>query len=253
MKAISKFKGLLSKDSASTPSDRSREAAPRGRSLDTEKKQAERTNREHAAAVLRERERLLETRSKQGSWQSLPGEKGHAHDPTDVEPLFLGIGTGSMDEFSSPKTETPSVTDIVSDSPTAVDFNVYDRAFEAEIERIKRSTSRRKATGPLYHTRHLEEKRKYRTDDGVTVCLALSPSPSLSPFKSRAVVPGSIVRHRLTDSLVDGFVAESNACPDASCSNTTAHSKPTGCCHEANGRPQKAGRDIGLVRLGNNT
>jgi [calcium/calmodulin-dependent protein kinase] kinase len=59
--------------------------------------------------------------------------------------LLLGIGTGGIDDFSS--SEQPPAADIVSDSPTVVDFNVYDRAFEAEVERIKRSTSRRGAAG----------------------------------------------------------------------------------------------------------
>ncbi|KAH6624315.1 kinase-like domain-containing protein [Chaetomium sp. MPI-SDFR-AT-0129] len=80
-------------------------------------------------------------------------------------PPHLGIGTGGIDDFPSPNgaphpssandnnttnnnnTTTNSSEDaatyVVSDSPTVVDFNVYDRAFEAEVERIKRSTSRR--------------------------------------------------------------------------------------------------------------
>ncbi len=56
---------------------------------------------------------------------------------------------------------------MVSDSPTAVDFNVYDAAFDAEIERIKRSSSRKGppgmrgrgsvgGPGPIYQTRFRE-------------------------------------------------------------------------------------------------
>ncbi|KAH8895063.1 CMKK2 protein [Thozetella sp. PMI_491] len=177
MKAISKFKGLLRQDSTSSISRGRQEiSSEHDNSSQTtaSKVENERSTSEHAAAVLRERERFFATASSRGSWQSLPGEKGHAHDPTDVEPLFLGIGTGSMDEFSTPQPEpTEPVADIVSDSPTAVDFNVYDRAFEAEVERIKRSSSRRKGTGTLYHTKHLHGKDRYQSDESVTVRLQI--------------------------------------------------------------------------------
>lgn len=50
----------------------------------------------------------------------------------EQETRFLGIGTGARDDFAMDEA-TP---DIVSDSPTAVDFNVYDRAYESAVEQI---------------------------------------------------------------------------------------------------------------------
>ncbi|KAH6636166.1 kinase-like domain-containing protein [Chaetomium tenue] len=67
--------------------------------------------------------------------------------PHPEEPVpLLGIGTGGIDDFPGAD-DAPHPADIVSDSPTVVDFNVYDRAFEEEIERIRRSTSRRGVGG----------------------------------------------------------------------------------------------------------
>ena len=127
---------------------------------------------DHVAAVLRERAKFLATRSTQGSLRSGADEKGHAH---ESEPLFLGIGTGSIDDLPAQTNEAAPVADVVSDSPTAVDFNVYDRAFEAEVDRIKQYSSRRKDTGPLYHTKHLREKEQYQSDDTLTVSPASRP------------------------------------------------------------------------------
>ncbi|KAK8081487.1 hypothetical protein PG996_000268 [Apiospora saccharicola] len=106
-----------------------------------------------------------------------PGEKGHAHEPTDHSPRLLGIGLGGRDEFNHD--ETPA--DIVSDSPTGIDFNIYDTAFEAEIERI-RAENRQRGPDPsgagagagtrppkktTYLTRFVNEKEKYFGDDSM--------------------------------------------------------------------------------------
>ena len=90
-------------------------------------------------------------------------------------PPHLGIGTGGVDTFSINPADLPPA-DHVSESPTMVDFNIYDNAFEDEIARIKRSASisstsggRRNSkatgerrgtgtTGTIYHTR-LNKKR----------------------------------------------------------------------------------------------
>ncbi|KAK1773603.1 kinase-like domain-containing protein [Copromyces sp. CBS 386.78] len=91
-------------------------------------------------------------------------------------PPHLGIGVGGVDNsFSINPSDLPPA-DHVSESPTMVDFNIYDNAFEDEIERIKRSasissnsggrrnsraTGERKGTGTagtIYHTR-LNRKR----------------------------------------------------------------------------------------------
>lgn len=108
-----------------------------------------RTSAEQAAALVAERTKLL-----QAGRELTDGVKGQAHDPTDTAPLFLGIGTGGRDDFSSD--EPPA--DVVSDSPVAAEFNVYDRAYEAEIERLK--TQRDPHT--LFLTNLVDEKDQFR-------------------------------------------------------------------------------------------
>lgn len=100
--------------------------------------------------------------------------KGHAHDISDQEPLFLGIGTGSRDAFITDE-KTP---DVVSDSPTAVDFNVYDRAYEEAVnERMKQSQS---SNPVMYLTKHIKEKEYFKKLENMID----EASVSLPPFKA---------------------------------------------------------------------
>ncbi|KAK4155914.1 kinase-like domain-containing protein [Chaetomidium leptoderma] len=181
MKAISKFKSLLTPRPTVLQTGLHHhhpETAPVPPSpAPEEKASAQQITAEFAARVLRERQdfltsggkasidQLLKASSSSSSFSSTnpttattttttemsaqaATATGHDHqDQNQQQPiLLLGIGTGGFDDFSSPDHAPPA--DIVSDSPTVVDFNVYDRAFEAEIERIKRSTSRRGGGGP---------------------------------------------------------------------------------------------------------
>ncbi|SPQ22792.1 a62bff01-bc79-412d-9548-1b24fbeca487 [Thermothielavioides terrestris] len=163
MKAISKFKSLLkprpttAQGSLRSPGISSPPAspAPEARAL------AAQSTAEFAARVLRERQAflsaggrasfdlLLEPQAPNPSTDatltadtSRGAEVAAAHDQ-QPHPLLLGIGTGGIDDFSGALHS--DAADIVSDSPTAVDFDVYERAFDAELERIRRSSSRRGA------------------------------------------------------------------------------------------------------------
>jgi [calcium/calmodulin-dependent protein kinase] kinase len=160
MKAISKFKGLL------TPKPTASETPSSPPPLETPS-----TTAEFAARVLRERQEFLnatrgggkaslaqflnpqspitETAGQQPS--SLPNSDQLPQTQQQHLPPVLGIGTGGIDDFpatiataAGAAAELPCAAgDVVSDSPTAVDFSVYDRAFEEEVARIRRSTSRR--------------------------------------------------------------------------------------------------------------
>ena len=63
---------------------------------------------------------------------STPVGKGHAHDPLQ-DTLFLDIGTG---EDTAGAAMDPSAMHIVSESPGAVDINVYETAYREEVDRI---------------------------------------------------------------------------------------------------------------------
>lgn len=90
---------------------------------------------------------------------------------SEQEPPFLGIGTGARDAFSMDE-KTP---DVVSDSPTAVDFNVYDRAYE---EAIKERMKPNQPSNPiLYLTKHIKEKDYFKKLENLVDEAAVSPSP----------------------------------------------------------------------------
>ncbi|OJJ68742.1 hypothetical protein ASPBRDRAFT_133077 [Aspergillus brasiliensis CBS 101740] len=112
--------------------------------------------------------------------RSVEGTRGHARDPLEEEFPFLHIGpstyTGSSHEtnidpdtdpiFEEPDTMISAEPDemdidvshpIVSESPGAADFDIYETAYRQEIERIRTRTLPRQGTIPkMYLTRRVE-------------------------------------------------------------------------------------------------
>ncbi|KAF7907197.1 uncharacterized protein EAF01_004784 [Botrytis porri] len=86
------------------------------------------------------------------------GDKGHAHDPLDEQPLYLGIGAGVGEDGDS--LDGP-VQELIAESPTAADFNIYDTAYQQEVDRI-RAVQGHAAT--VYLTRRVDHKREYKAD-----------------------------------------------------------------------------------------
>lgn len=162
MKAINKFKSLL-KPKGDTP-DITLEKVNEGSTsqpsvvvVDSNPQEGnllETTTEDQIALILKQREQFLKLtgghkRVVSTSWRPL-GDV--ATERTDS--LLLGIGTGGINDFC---TETPP-DNIVAESPTAVDFNIFERAYGAEVDRIKRSSSRKRGgqPGQVYRTRFNE-------------------------------------------------------------------------------------------------
>ena len=70
--------------------------------------------------------------------------KGQAHDFHEDQPLMLDVGPGDPEE---------GMAHIVSESPTAADINIYEAAYEAEVERIQQA---RGHEATVYPTRRLD-------------------------------------------------------------------------------------------------
>lgn len=128
-------------------------------------------NEDYAARLLEERVRALQQRNNaNGAPYVAPTEEGlaeaveaRAHGEAPATAPLLGIGTGGQSHFTpGASDETPSV---VADSPTAVDFNVYDRAYEEELERIKRVAGRPN----VYMTRHVNSTERFMAERGMNV------------------------------------------------------------------------------------
>ncbi|KAI1384687.1 Pkinase-domain-containing protein [Hypoxylon trugodes] len=186
LKAIHRFKGLISKSQNGTPEIRTprtphapelaqKEVIPEDVEIPvTSTPDSEITLQptrqmsiaEEAAELVKQRRAYLAAQHASTHPPAFPetGEKGHAHDLTDKPTLLLGIGTGGHDDFASSEP-----ADVVSDSPTGIDFDVYDRAFETEIKRIR--SDRKKNRARTYLTKHVgeQEKDKYASDENMVV------------------------------------------------------------------------------------
>jgi calcium/calmodulin-dependent protein kinase kinase 2 len=118
MKAISRFRGLLKKSRAAVRADSGESQRSDSRELAQEKEKAE-----IIEALLLQRKNVRNQDDKED------GDGSKVQEVAESEPTFLGIGTGERDAFAT----NEATPDVVSDSPTAVDFNVYDRAYENAI------------------------------------------------------------------------------------------------------------------------
>ncbi|KAI0191203.1 CAMKK/META protein kinase [Xylaria flabelliformis] len=189
MRAIQRFKGLISPSRATSPRTphaprplltKAVEAWPPVFSSDSRQtpKTTESTRQksvaEEAAELIEQRKAYLKLGlSLQGADAEQTVEEAQTPNPVDNRnTLFLGIGTGGDNEFRSP--EIPS--DIVSESPTGIDFDVYDQAFETEIKRIRSDKKRNRSW--TYMTKLLGEKErdKYIGDD----CMIVEAGRSLA-------------------------------------------------------------------------
>jgi len=141
---------------------------------------------EEAAELIEQRRAYLQSGLSLGSPLSKPAEGDGTPDSAGEEPLILGIGTGGRDEFS---TDEPSAI-TVSDSPTGIDFDVYDIAFEKAIKRIR--SDRKKNRARTYMTKLVGEKErdKYAGDDCMIVEAGKSLATSAYTHGSSAVSKG---------------------------------------------------------------
>lgn len=156
VKAIHKFKSLIpSKLSASsTPADEGDEppldkAAPPPDD-DFDPAEEKRRAQEIEELLEQRRKRALERADEEAG-------KGQAKEVGDEEPMVIGIGTGIHDKDARDE----STPDVVADSPTAVDFNIYDRAYEQAIkERLDANPTERPV---MYLTKYVKETEYFKT------------------------------------------------------------------------------------------
>ncbi|KAI0117549.1 Pkinase-domain-containing protein [Hypoxylon sp. NC0597] len=212
LKAIHRFKGLISKSRQATPVATPRTTPRTLRPPELAEKEVvledtdlsttstvesqtpalpirQKSIAEEAAELVKQRRAFLAAQQHAATHPPASqgvGDRGHAHDPTDKPPLFLGIGTGGYDDFDN--SEPP--TDVVSDSPTGIDFDVYDRAFETEIKRIR--SDKKKGRAKTYLTRLVGEQEigKYTGDDNMVLEAGKSLASSAFARSSSAIERG---------------------------------------------------------------
>lgn len=175
--------------------------------------------------------------------RSLEGTRGHARDPLeeDFPYLFIGpstytgtsppapgefnIGSESVSLVAEPEStgdmdpafegaESMEPKQIVSESPGAADFDIYETAYRQELERIKsKSNLTYPGTGPkVYLTRRVEGKdavMKFVKDKALDLQIGqkklFSPSPQEGPSAFGAAV--SMLRNQI-DQMKEGNSGE---------------------------------------------
>ncbi|ERS97755.1 calcium/calmodulin-dependent protein kinase kinase [Sporothrix schenckii 1099-18] len=174
LKAIRKFKGLLrsrNRDPNLAVPPLASDVAELGSHVSSIRVSSdqERMTEDEVARLVEERRNNIRKASLQTSrllgTTAVEGQRGgstSARDDTDGREngtgigvdqptLLLGIGTGGGDEFG-PDRQHDEPEDVVSESPTTAEFDVYDRAFQSEVARIQSQGSKSK----VYPTKVLE-------------------------------------------------------------------------------------------------
>lgn len=163
--------------------------------------------------------------------RSLEGTRGHARDPLEEDfpylfigpstytgtssqkPADLNIGSDPSPIFAEPEStedmdmgvdtaESDEAMQIVSESPGAAEFDIYETAYAQELERIKSSLTYPGAGPKVYLTRRVEGKdevMKFVKDKALDLQIGqrklLSPSPQKGPSAFSAAV--SMLRDRM--------------------------------------------------------
>jgi [calcium/calmodulin-dependent protein kinase] kinase len=114
----------------------------------------------HEAEMLGKSSPLWQNEQRANSISKKSG-RGQAHDPLE-DTLYLGVGTGTEDPVE------PGTFAAVSESPSATDFNVYERAYQEEIERIVGKQEETNRYPTLYLTRRVEHIKDWRDNEHIT-------------------------------------------------------------------------------------
>lgn len=147
MKVLQKFKAIKTR----------KQAERRAASLGIESPESN-SGKSTPTLGLSEKEQIEALVAQRRKFRKRDDSEGSPHfrDVGEQEPLFLGIGTGSRDDFAMDEASP----NIVADSPTAVDYNVYDKAYKAAVEEQLKSNPDSKPT--LYLTKFVREKDQLR-------------------------------------------------------------------------------------------
>ncbi|RDA95746.1 hypothetical protein CP533_5073 [Ophiocordyceps camponoti-saundersi (nom. inval.)] len=112
------------------------------------------TGREMIESIAQRRQKLLiRVDGVQGEKNLGQGDHGD-HPP---EPRFLGIGTGASHYLTTES--TTEKVEVVADSPTIVDYDIYDRAYENAVEQQLRASRTGKPT--LYLNKFVQEAEHF--------------------------------------------------------------------------------------------
>jgi len=122
--------------------------------------------------------------------------KGQAHDPL-LDVLFLDVGTGTEE-----KTVGDDQIHVVSESPGAVDVNIYEEAYQQEVQKILEAKGK---SATLYLTRRVEDNKEIRENENIT---DHSNSGAQTPKLGFAKILAAVKENRQNDDEEDGSGAD---------------------------------------------
>jgi [calcium/calmodulin-dependent protein kinase] kinase len=122
--------------------------------------------------------------------------KGQAHDPLE-DTLFLHIGPSS----DSPAVDDSGTGPFVSESPGAVDINVYEMAYEEEVEKI---VAAQQAKPKLFLNRRVEGTKRLREHEHIIDFDRASSIPKLGLSKLVDMAKSHVENKRQSETESDG-------------------------------------------------
>lgn len=91
-------------------------------------------------------------------------DKSHAHDILLDEPLYLGIGAGKDNLMAKHDALEVPDQEAIAESPQAADFNIYDVAYQNEVDRIRAAQGK---SAKVFLNRRVDKKQEYKTDENM--------------------------------------------------------------------------------------
>jgi len=82
--------------------------------------------------------------------------KGHAHNPLE-DSIILDIGVGGEEGDAE-------ASHVLSESPSATEVDIYETAYQDEVEKIRRTTGGKTT---LYLTRRVDDKNEFKEDESL--------------------------------------------------------------------------------------
>lgn len=149
MKVIHRFKCVLARHRAATGKGSRPGSSTPTKTQDNFNASQERAKAEVIEALLQQRRKIKASNLFDSSTSTTPPSREDSEHGT----TFLGVGTGAQDDVAM----DDATPDIVADSPIAVDFNVYDRAYEDAVEKIISSQDNSSRRPTVYLTRFVKD------------------------------------------------------------------------------------------------
>lgn len=160
--------------------------------------------------------------------------KGHAHDPLE-DKIFLSVGThaGAPEPAGDPR------VDIVCESPPGVELNIYEQAYQQEMNRIMEQQGQSAA---VYLNRRVEHRDDIRSHSNVIAGAREAGSKIASRFGAVTGLSGSSLAKLVKQKKQE---QETSSGEDAPLETKSADLSATGASDNGPSKPASTRQDAG--------